>query len=584
MAVVTYSPAQLQLSAGETVTVSWTSDTSLWLVLPVSADENVATATPIENHTTYGTFTVTGVGDGTTTVTIDGYNFLGVTVGTVEDESYLNKRGLTHFWENIDDIKQDKLTAGTNITIAADNTISASQPTVGNATLTIQKNGTSAGTFTANATSNKTINITVPTTAADVSALPASTKYGATLTASINTTTYVMTLTLKDQDGNTLGTAQTIDLPLESVVVNGSYDSTNKKIILTLQSGSTIDIPVADLVAGLQSEITSTNKLASDLVDDTNQTHKFMTSAEKTKLSGIAAGAEVNVQSDWTQTTTTADDYIKNKPTLATVATSGSYNDLSNKPTIPTVNNATLTITQNGTSAGTFTANASSNKTIALTDTTYSDATTSAAGLMSAADKTKLNGIAAGAEVNVQSDWDQTTTTADDYIKNKPTLATVATSGSYNDLSNKPTIPTVNDATLTIQKNGTTVNTFTANASSNVTANITVPTTVAELSDASTYVTQNSLATQLANKQDVLTAGDHINITGSTIKAVDYVHSDDPVSTTAVTPVVTNNMIADGTITADKLATGATVKLTLSTSDIGEGAALAANTLYGVYI
>lgn len=84
-------------------------------------------------------------------------------------------------------------------------------------------------------------------------------------------------------------------------------------------------------------------------------------------------------------------------------------------------------------------------------------------------------------------------------------------------------------------------------------------------------------------KQNKLTAGDHINITSGTIKAVDYVHSEDPVSTSAVTPVVTNNMIADGTITADKLATGATLKLTLSTSDIGEGAALAANTLYGVY-
>ena len=144
--------------------------------------------------------------------------------------------------------------------------------------------------------------------------------------------------------------------------------------------------------------------------------------------------------------------------------------------------------------------------------------------------------------------------------------------------------PTVNNGTLTIQKNGTNVTTFTANQSSNATANITVPTTVAELSDASSYVTQNNLATQLANKQNVLTAGDHINITDSTIKAVDYVHSDDPVSTSQVTPVVTNDMIADGTITADKLASGATVKLTLSTSDIGEGAALAANTLYGVYI
>lgn len=156
-------------------------------------------------------------------------------------------------------------------------------------------------------------------------------------------------------------------------------------------------------------------------------------------------------------------------------------------------------------------------------------------------------------------------------------------SGSYNDLTDKPTIPTVNNATLTIQRNSTNVGTFTANASSNKTINIAVPTTVAELSDASTYVTQSTLATQLANKQNVLTAGDHINITDSTIKAVDYVHSDDPVSTSQVTPVVTNDMIADGTITADKLATGATVKLTLSTSDIGEGAALAANTLYGVY-
>ena len=62
-------------------------------------------------------------------------------------------------------------------------------------------------------------------------------------------------------------------------------------------------------------------------------------------------------------------------------------------------------------------------------------------------------------------------------------LATVATTGSYSDLSNKPTIPTVNNATLTIQKNGSTVKTFTANASSDVTANISVPTKVSELTN-----------------------------------------------------------------------------------------------------
>lgn len=44
------------------------------------------------------------------------------------------------------------------------------------------------------------------------------------------------------------------------------------------------------------------------------------TTPEKEKLAGIATGAEVNVQSNWSQTTTTADDYIKNKPTLGTAA------------------------------------------------------------------------------------------------------------------------------------------------------------------------------------------------------------------------------------------------------------------------
>jgi hypothetical protein len=57
---------------------------------------------------------------------------------------------------------------------------------------------------------------------------------------------------------------------------------------------------------------------------------------------------------------------------LKAVAFSGSYNDLSNKPTIPTVNNGTLTIQQNGTTKATFTANQVDNVTADLTDTTYS--------------------------------------------------------------------------------------------------------------------------------------------------------------------------------------------------------------------
>lgn len=141
--------------------------------------------------------------------------------------------------------------------------------------------------------------------AQEVGALPNTTKYGSTIDLSMNSTTYVLTLSLKDQDGTVLNT-KTVDLPIESVVVNGRYDAVNKKIVLTLQSGSTIDVPVGDLIAGLQTEITSVNMLDADLVDDTNSAHKFVTVQEKTTW---------NNKSDF----------------------SGSYNDLTDKPTIPTV-------------------------------------------------------------------------------------------------------------------------------------------------------------------------------------------------------------------------------------------------------
>lgn len=101
---------------------------------------------------------------------------------------------------------------------------------------------------------------------------------------------------------------------------------------------------------------------------------------------------------------------------------------------------------------------------------------------------------------------------------NSSDLATVATSGSYNDLSNKPTIPTVNNATLTIQKNGTTVKTFTANASTNVTANLTVPTKTSDITNDSNYVsdanyvhTDNNFTTTLKNKLDGIAAGAEVN-------------------------------------------------------------------------
>lgn len=70
-------------------------------------------------------------------------------------------------------------------------------------------------------------------------------------------------------------------------------------------------------------------------------------------------------------------DSISGKPSFSAVATSGSYNDLSNKPTIPSVGNGTVTITQNGVTKGSFTLNQSGNAHIALTDTTTSSAISS---------------------------------------------------------------------------------------------------------------------------------------------------------------------------------------------------------------
>ena len=70
--------------------------------------------------------------------------------------------------------------------------------------------------------------------------------------------------------------------------------------------------------------------------------------AESSSLAAVATSGDYDdllnkptipaaqVQSDWSEADSTKVDYIKNKPSLATVATSGSYTDLSNKPTIPT--------------------------------------------------------------------------------------------------------------------------------------------------------------------------------------------------------------------------------------------------------
>lgn len=311
-------------------------------------------------------------------------------------------------------------------------------PTIGNATLTIQKNGTDIDTFSANATANKTINITVPTIAADVSALPVSTKYGSALSVSIDNSTYVITAALKDQNGDTLGSAQTIDLPLETMVVGASYNDNTKKIVLTLKNGTTVDFSVADLVSGLQSEITAQAPLSADLVDDTNTTNKFVTANDKITWSGkqdsisdlqaIRSGASAGATA-----VQPAD--------LATVATSGSYSDLTNKPTIPAAQvnsdwSASSGVAQilNKPTLGTMAAETASDytKTAGLSSValsgSYADLSNTPSIPTKTSDLTNDSGF-----LTQHQDISGKANTAD--------LATVATSGSYADLTNKPTIP-----------------------------------------------------------------------------------------------------------------------------------------------
>ena len=82
-------------------------------------------------------------------------------------------------------------------------------------------------------------------------------------------------------------------------------------------------------------------------------------------------------------------------------------------------------------------------------------ATTTANGLMSKDDKSKLNGIASGAEVNVQSDWNVTDTTSDAYIKNKPTIPSAVTSSTVSGWGFTKNAGTITGITMNGSSKGT---------------------------------------------------------------------------------------------------------------------------------
>ena len=154
------------------------------------------------------------------------------------------------------------------LTAADVNALSASTviPTVNNATLTIQKNGTTVATFTANSAQNATANISVPTKVSDLT--------------------------------NDLNFVEETDLA--NVAFSGAY----------------ADITGTPYIPTKTSDLTNDSNFASDA--NYVHTDNNFTTALKNKLDGIATGAEVNVQSDWDVADTSSDAFIKNKPAIPT--------------------------------------------------------------------------------------------------------------------------------------------------------------------------------------------------------------------------------------------------------------------------
>lgn len=194
------------------------------------------------------------------------------------------------------------------------------------------------------------------------------------------------------------------------------------------------------------------------------------------------------VQADWTEADSSEPSYIAHKPNLATVATSGSYTDLSNTPSIPTatsdlqndsgfITSSDIPVTDvevDGVSVVSGGVASITLPSVPVTDVTVNGTSVVSSGTAAVtvptatSDLTNDSGFITASDIpaQVQSDWNETDNTDPAYIQNKPTipaaqvnadwnsssgvseilnkptLAAVATSGDYSDLSNTPSIPT----------------------------------------------------------------------------------------------------------------------------------------------
>lgn len=365
-------------------------------------------------------------------------------------------------------------------------------PTVNNATLTIQKEGSSIGTFTANSATNTTVNVveTDPT-------VPSWAKQPTKPTYSYSEITNKPTIPTKTSDLTNDGSDGTSTYvegdDLATVATSGSYnDLSNKPTIPAAQVNSDWNASsgVAQILNKPNLATVATTGSYNDLTDkpadfelvemsygESNAWAKFIDAYRGHKIVYCRASSQSNPGTG-TQGRKAFMAYVNNaeNPTEVEFQYVRSVSSKTASQPVDQVFVYKLTSANGGTwtvetrNMGPKLAQGT-NTTVSYSNGTYTISATQPTVPTKTSDLT-----------NDGSDGTSTYVEADD-------LAAVATSGSYNDLTNKPTIPTVNNATLTIQRNSTNVATFTANASSNVTANIAVPTATSDLTNDSGFIT-----------------------------------------------------------------------------------------------
>ena len=186
-----------------------------------------------------------------------------------------------------------------------------------------------------------------------------------------------------------------------------------------------------------------------DKVEGKQLSTEDFTTEEKAKLNTVEENANANVQADWNETDEEMDSFIKNKPVLF----SGDYNDLSNKPVnLSEFNNDSKFITNlvdnlenYYTKTQTYTQDEINAKlgaiatlSMIIVDELPDEGSSKIIYLI------KKTGTAGYIEwIYTLGEWvtiGDTDVDLSDYVK-KTELADVATTGSYKDLNEKPTIP-----------------------------------------------------------------------------------------------------------------------------------------------